>query len=711
VTTPTTVQVRLQIRADTAANWTSVNPILLTNELGLETDTKKFKVGDGTTVWNSLAYFPSIVSGGTVLGNLEIGTTGTLTFEGSTANDFETTLGVVDPTADRTILLPDQSGTVVIGGNASITDADIAANAEIAVSKLANGTANQVLVTDGTDVSWSDNLTLAGDLTVNGTTTTINTETLTVKDKNIELAVVDTPTDVTADGGGITLKGTTDKTINWVDATDAWTSSEHVNIASGKEYRIAGTKVLDATSLGSGVLITSANITDGTIVDADVNASAAIAGTKISPDFGAQNVTTTGTSTAASFIPTSSTVPTNGIYSPGADQLALSTNGTGRLFVDASGNIKQQLASAANGGLNVNDGTNDLIAFGTGGFAANGGSATDGGIRVTNNLVFATGTGAPERMRLDSSGRLGLGTSSPDAKLHVSGNDGLIVSSFNPNTGLRLNYGNSNGEISAINLIANGITNGYIGMQMVDGSTGDLWLGGSGSRSMTLYRDGKVGIGDNGPDSTLTIKAATGVTPFKVSGPSSEFAKIDSSGRLLVGTSSGPLINESQIGATGAGNTACFKTTVSSNNPLLLWNSATSGDNIFVSFFTETSYTARGVIDYNRAAGQVRYNTTSDQRLKSNIQDSESSLNILGQIKVRSYDWAETGHSILYGFVAQELHQAVPDAVKVGDSGDEVINAWAVDNSKLVPLLTKALQEAMERIEILEAKVETLEGA
>jgi hypothetical protein len=56
---------------------------------------------------------------------------------------------------------------------------------------------------------------------------------------------------VTADGGGITLKGTTDKTINWIDSTDAWTFSEHVNIASGKEYRIAGTKVLDATSLGS----------------------------------------------------------------------------------------------------------------------------------------------------------------------------------------------------------------------------------------------------------------------------------------------------------------------------------------------------------------------------------------------------------------------------------------------------------------------------
>jgi len=141
----------------------------------------------------------------------------------------------------------------------AIVDADISATAEIAVSKLANGTANQVLVTDGTDVSWSDNLTIAGNLTVSGTTTTINTETLTVEDKNIEIAKVTTPTDVTADGGGITLKGATDKTINWINATDAWTFSEHVNIADTKEYRMNGTAVLKYSG--------SDKILDNVIVD------------------------------------------------------------------------------------------------------------------------------------------------------------------------------------------------------------------------------------------------------------------------------------------------------------------------------------------------------------------------------------------------------------------------------------------------------------
>jgi hypothetical protein len=90
-------------------------------------------------------------------------------------------------------------------------------------------------------------LVLSGDLTVNGTTTTINSTEITVDDKNLTLGSVATPTDAGADGGGITLKGATDKTINWVDATDAWTSSEHLNLASGKDYYLNGTLVTAAT--------------------------------------------------------------------------------------------------------------------------------------------------------------------------------------------------------------------------------------------------------------------------------------------------------------------------------------------------------------------------------------------------------------------------------------------------------------------------------
>ena len=103
----------------------------------------------------------------------------------------------------------------------------------------------------------SGNLTVTGNLTVDGTVTTINSTTISVDDKNIELGSVYSPTDTTADGGGITLKGATDKTWNWVNATDSWTSSEHIDLASGKSYKIAGTDVLSATALGSAVVSSS----------------------------------------------------------------------------------------------------------------------------------------------------------------------------------------------------------------------------------------------------------------------------------------------------------------------------------------------------------------------------------------------------------------------------------------------------------------------
>ena len=103
-------------------------------------------------------------------------------------------------------------------------------------------------------------LTLSGDLTVNGTTTNLNSTNLVIEDKNIVLGDTATPTDVTADGGGITLKGTTDKTLNWVDATDAWTSSEHINLATGKTLKYNGTDLVASQTSNSGKYLT----TDGT---------------------------------------------------------------------------------------------------------------------------------------------------------------------------------------------------------------------------------------------------------------------------------------------------------------------------------------------------------------------------------------------------------------------------------------------------------------
>jgi len=188
---------------------------------------------------------------------------GSVVFEGATADAHETTLAVTDPTADRTITLPDATGTVALTNN-KLSDFAATSSSELAgIISDETGTGALVfantptLVTPNIGAATGTSLVLSGDLTVNGTTTTINSTTITVDDKNIELGSVASPTDAGADGGGLTLKGATDKTFNWIDATDAWTSSENMNLLTGKSLLIAGTSVLNATTLGSGVTASS----------------------------------------------------------------------------------------------------------------------------------------------------------------------------------------------------------------------------------------------------------------------------------------------------------------------------------------------------------------------------------------------------------------------------------------------------------------------
>ena len=122
----------------------------------------------------------------------------------------------------------------------------------------------------GAAATVGGNLTVTGNLTVDGTTTTVNSTTLTVDDKNIELGSVATPSDTTANGGGITLKGASDHTLIWYNDNDHWESSEHFNLVSGKEYQIADASVLSATTLGSGV--TSSSLTSvGTLASLTVS--------------------------------------------------------------------------------------------------------------------------------------------------------------------------------------------------------------------------------------------------------------------------------------------------------------------------------------------------------------------------------------------------------------------------------------------------------
>jgi hypothetical protein len=193
------------------------------------------------------------------------------------------------------------SGT---GEGASVTVANTG------VTSLA-GTADQVTVSASTGavtiglpntVTIQSDLNVLGDFTVSGSATIINTQTLIVEDKNIEIGKVENPTDTTANGGGITLKGATDKTFNWIDATDSWTSSEHIDLASGKVFKVNGTEILSPTEYTGNAATATKLATARTIeLAGDVSGSASFDGSgsvsisaTIQPDSVALGTDTTG---------------------------------------------------------------------------------------------------------------------------------------------------------------------------------------------------------------------------------------------------------------------------------------------------------------------------------------------------------------------------------------------------------------------------------
>ena len=176
-----------------------------------------------------------------------------------------TVAGQLSITTDLGIVLGSagQANLKVNSGNVTLSNASTDNNLTLNVRKgIDQEDALQILSATRTielykgftssQVTVGGNLTVTGNFTVEGTTTSVNTTTLVIEDKNIELATGST-SDATADGGGITLKGSTDHTLTWTSASTAWNSSEHINLAVGKEFKINGVTVINGSSLGPGI--------------------------------------------------------------------------------------------------------------------------------------------------------------------------------------------------------------------------------------------------------------------------------------------------------------------------------------------------------------------------------------------------------------------------------------------------------------------------
>jgi hypothetical protein len=267
------------MRRGTTSEWNSADPILNEGEIGYNSTLTSFKIGDGESLWSELDYYqaaaditPSEIgaiasteknAADGVAGldeNKNVITALSVVFEGATANDFETLLTVTEPASDITLSLPNSTDTLVGRATTDTLTNKTLTSPVVGTSLTTASTSFDLLNTTATTVNFAgaastlsigaatstttinDSLVVTGNLTVNGTTTTIDTQTLQVEDKNIILGYGST-SDVAVDGGGITLTGATNKTFNWVDATDAWTSSEHMDLAAAKSYKIAGTSI------------------------------------------------------------------------------------------------------------------------------------------------------------------------------------------------------------------------------------------------------------------------------------------------------------------------------------------------------------------------------------------------------------------------------------------------------------------------------------
>ena len=287
-----------------------------------------------------------------------------------------------------------------------------------------------------------------------------------------------------------------------------------------------------------------------------------------------------------------------------------------------------------------------------------GGSTRGMGV-TSGRLAFATDS--TERMRIDENGNVGIGTSSPLGKLKVVVGDNAPAASGNMNTGVIYESGFG---ARAINF---GVNN----------TAGYSWINAAFSNNSS--------VADN-------LVLMTGTT---------ERMRIDTTGNLLVGTTTKPT-----IGGIGAG----FQPGVSvAGNTTLTFRTNTTG-NYEPMFF----YNPNGLVGFIRtSASATSYATSSDYRLKEDWQPMSGSVDRVKALKPVNFAWKLDG-SRVDGFLAHEAQAVVPEAVtgtKDAVDAEGKPDYQGIDQSKLVPLLTAALQEALAAIESLTARVTALENA
>jgi len=344
-----------------------------------------------------------------------------------------------------------------------------------------------------------------------------------------------------------------------------------------------------------------------------------------------------------------------------------------------------------------------------------------------------------ERMRIDSSGNVGIGTDSPENPLHVNGGTSNTLAKFESTDDFALiEFKDSNA----------GATGCFIG-----GAGDDFVVSPNANEKFRVTSAGNVGIGTNNPTGNLEVKS-TAETAAYVTGSASSLRllayDLDGSCYIQSGTSTASSQAPLYIsGMNGTNITAAFDTAnqrvligatsnTSTSAKLEVHGSPTGGGQApsaiinggidsstclnciktstttsssarFIQFYANTYSTPMGGIVGN-GSSNAQFQSISDERLKENIQSLSGSLDKVLALNPVSYDWKYNGEHIEAGFVAQEVEQVLPEYVTTEDDEDQIKGLTGGMTAGYIAVLTKAIQEQQTIIDDLKARIETLEN-
>ena len=335
------------------------------------------------------------------------------------------------------------------------------------------------------------------------------------------------------------------------------------------------------------------------------------------------------------------------------EQLRINSNGDVLFKQEAASNFPQQKLKWSNDSTTAN------------GFYISQNDDRNGVIFHEQGLDILFGTNNTERMRIDSSGNVGIGNSSPGRKLHIHDGSGSSAQTIQ-------------------------IDSGGVGLLSIQ----------SGTTS-----ESRIEFGDSSNDDAGYIYYENDNDVMKFGINASERMRVNSSGNFMVGQTNG---SSGTVGIVCNANGLLTNCTSNTDASVININNLTGAKNLIL---FRSDGTNRGSIETNGST--VTYNTTSDYRVKENVVDIDGAIDRVKQLLPKRFNFISHPERTVDGFLAHEAQTVVPEAVtgthnEVDDDGNAVMQG--IDQSKLVPLLTAALQEAIAKIETLETKVAALEA-